>query len=447
MLCACRCSSTQTVLEGPHHELLENVTNAASNGCRNCLHIRKELRKKYPVFEDRSLSRIALAYTMEDYGFDISVTITSKVSRSILPPISLHFCRSAQGLPREPWKQQAQTVREDLKIDPCRVRDDGRKADITANTRDMQALELARTWMNDCIRKHPGCHASSATILDLESTDGGVSRSILWPPKRLIDCSSTERLRLEGRDREQIKEGFATWSYCRGVNTSFVQLMAETEQDILRDEALLSVLPQTFRDAVEACHGLQVKYLWIDSVCIVQSGSGGKDWVLHAREMPRVYATCMLNIFPEHAKSPEEGFFRTRNQGILQRATVYGVTKRKKDGIYIGGSASYLSDGSRRTYELYDDMFHAMVTTPMLILVTRGRIVQERILSPRILHFTETHIAFSCYQTVRQEHCNERAIGYFKRFPSQVIHHQDYRQFSDGGSAKEMLWSWWIELV
>jgi hypothetical protein len=39
----------------------------------------------------------------------------------------------------------------------------------------------------------------------------------------------------------------------------------------------LGSFPQTFKDAVEIARLLGIKYLWIDSMCIIQDGDQGKD--------------------------------------------------------------------------------------------------------------------------------------------------------------------------
>jgi len=45
---------------------------------------------------------------------------------------------------------------------------------------------------------------------------------------------------------------------------------------MMRTEILMEKLPYTFRDAVTIAHHLNIRYLWIDSMCIIQGDRD--DW-------------------------------------------------------------------------------------------------------------------------------------------------------------------------
>ena len=53
-------------------------------------------------------------------------------------------------------------------------------------------------------------------------------------------------------------------------------------------------LDKTFQDAVLICRRLDIEYLWIDSICIIQGDAA--DWENEARYMGDIYASCSLNI-------------------------------------------------------------------------------------------------------------------------------------------------------
>ena len=48
-------------------------------------------------------------------------------------------------------------------------------------------------------------------------------------------------------------------------------------------------LPQLFQDAFIIVEKLDVRYLWIDSICIIQQGDDIRDWRREAPKMAKYY--------------------------------------------------------------------------------------------------------------------------------------------------------------
>ncbi|KAH9234952.1 hypothetical protein K456DRAFT_35088 [Colletotrichum gloeosporioides 23] len=66
-----------------------------------------------------------------------------------------------------------------------------------------------------------------------------------------------------------------------------------------------SELPSTFRDALNLVSALGFKYLWIDSLCIIQDDK--KDWEHEAVRMSSVYRKAFLVIAAVNSKDSTEG--------------------------------------------------------------------------------------------------------------------------------------------
>jgi hypothetical protein len=64
-------------------------------------------------------------------------------------------------------------------------------------------------------------------------------------------------------------------------------------------------LPKTFADAVEITRKLEVQYIWIDSLCIVQDDED--DWRRESALMEHVYGGSHLNIAASSATSVHGG--------------------------------------------------------------------------------------------------------------------------------------------
>ena len=59
-------------------------------------------------------------------------------------------------------------------------------------------------------------------------------------------------------------------------------------------ERNLEELPRVFHDAFNLVRRLGVRYIWIDSLCIVQDSS--RSWGLNSRAMDLIYGNAILTI-------------------------------------------------------------------------------------------------------------------------------------------------------
>ncbi|KIM98779.1 hypothetical protein OIDMADRAFT_128442 [Oidiodendron maius Zn] len=55
-------------------------------------------------------------------------------------------------------------------------------------------------------------------------------------------------------------------------------------------------LPKTFLDVIDLACRLTVKYVWIDSLCIIQAGDDGVDWQRESIKMADYYQNSLLII-------------------------------------------------------------------------------------------------------------------------------------------------------
>lgn len=124
---------------------------------------------------------------------------------------------------------------------------------------------------------HPSEATTTATIdispwlRECESTHACGKRPTRYCPPRLLDCR--DGLRLVGR--EEIQENsvrYLTLSHCWGTKPIEAVLTTSNLQSYLRLIPIVN-LPKTFRDAIQVTRDIGVRYLWIDSLCIIQKGS------------------------------------------------------------------------------------------------------------------------------------------------------------------------------
>lgn len=234
------------------------------------------------------------------------------------------------------------------------------RSQLSLSTGSEGSLELAAHWFKTCRENHPKCNTQFGSR---------------WYPRRLLDVSESKpRLILTSA---QTPDGpYATLSHCWGED-EFLVLTAENMEYFMDGIPLTSLLP-SFRDAINVVKFLGVRYIWIDCYCIVQesgSGSHKAEKFLDIAQMRQVYANSILNIGADHAHSPRGGCFidRQRPSFPLEQFTLPDLDGQQ----------------STRTCRLYtyDDVCAAITTDPKQPLFERAWVYQERILSPRMLHF------------------------------------------------------------
>ncbi|KAF4333927.1 heterokaryon incompatibility [Fusarium beomiforme] len=134
-------------------------------------------------------------------------------------------------------------------------------------------------------------------------------------------------------------------------------------------------LPRTFQDAVRVTQLLEKQYLWIDALCIIQGPDG--DWNSEARTMEDIFANAYCTIAASSARGWEDGFLKSE----------FGYSGTGMPGIptILNCACDFEKDVDEGP------------------LVKRAWVLQERVLSRRIIHFTARHTYWECGEGVRCE--------------------------------------------
>ena len=147
----------------------------------------------------------------------------------------------------------------------------------------------------------------------------------------------------------------------------------------------VSKLPAVFIDAFSIARSLGIRYLWLDALCIVQDDK--QDWDIEARKMGGIYQSAHVTIAATRSGCVSDSFLpkdNRRSQQVLDIAY-------KLDSPESGNMA--LVSGSPNPTEYVKDAR----------LNSRGWVLQERLLSRRILHFARDQIYWECRQAVQAE--------------------------------------------
>ncbi|KAJ9656351.1 hypothetical protein H2198_005034 [Neophaeococcomyces mojaviensis] len=146
---------------------------------------------------------------------------------------------------------------------------------------------------------------------------------------------------------------------------------------------LQSVLPVLFRDACWLTSSLNVQYLWIDALCIIQDDKD--DWEREAALMTDAYAGSFLNIVAGMSQQHRSLFF-DRNPVLLSPCMIQGSKLGKKFGSEaIFTNASEAGQIARMETE------------------SRAWVLQECELAPKMVYFGENEVIWECSSVVQSE--------------------------------------------
>jgi len=236
---------------------------------------------------------------------------------------------------------------------------------------DKTCFELARKWRNTCIEEHgKSCGKAAQEKMSSRVVDVGP-----------VGGSQEPRLRITGHEKGE----WVALSHCWGSQCQFVTNSnnLNARQRILP----LKDMPKTFSDAIIVTRQLGYRYLWIDSICILQGDH--EVWITESSRMRDYYKHAVVTISADFAPGDQVGFLTKRADRYPE--AVMELESGEKLGIRIGITCPTFRDEdtciSRRAWTL-----------------------QEFVLSPRSLLYTLQQLVWEC-QTQKYGESDENMLG------------------------------------
>ncbi|KAF5707949.1 flavin-containing protein [Fusarium mundagurra] len=146
--------------------------------------------------------------------------------------------------------------------------------------------------------------------------------------------------------------------------------------------------PKTFQDAIIVCRKLNIEYLWIDSLCIIQDDE--HDWAVESPKMCDVYQNAYLTIAAASAHNSSEGLFHQRPFSLRKSFPTVSKNDGKVEEVEIFARPW---DSQCHWQDSIGDGPWCRDTNP---LETRAWTLQEHVLSRRILRFTAHELVWHC---------------------------------------------------
>ena len=236
-------------------------------------------------------------------------------------------------------------------------------------------------WLDTCTSKHVECNDWCSRL----ETKG-------LRPTRVLELNDTGiRLRCNPNDIYNFK--YLALSHMWGKDPAKqLRLVSSTLQDFQMGIPL-DTLPHIFTEAIRITRYLGFKYLWIDSLCIIQDSKS--DWTAEANMMSAVYNNAICTI--AFVLPPDVSYTSAQCRGDPRASTPCIIREPTRAGRGIVVRPWFYKRIAEEVHRGWP-------------LSSRAWTLQEQVLSPRTVFWGDRTIKWECVETFCDELTGELAV-------------------------------------
>lgn len=255
-----------------------------------------------------------------------------------------------------------------------------------------EGFETVGAWFGACVRGHGTCRLGGEGSLFKEE-------EVVELPHRVLDVKGVRgdegiiRLVETEIDDGERKGQYVALSHRWPVNPKehfmTTRPMLEQRKRMIRVEAM----PASYRDAVMVTRRLGVRYLWIDSLCIVQDDTG--DWEREAALMGSIYHNSTVTVMAATQIKRQKGEVGGSEQEVDYSKNGF-LGKRKVTKEQVRVRLEYVDEEWRKTGDYWEvvDRGSLELVDRNMELLTRGWVMQEEMLPRRRIMYTSDQLVW-----------------------------------------------------
>ncbi|KAF7927088.1 hypothetical protein EAE99_005419 [Botrytis elliptica] len=350
----------------PHHRIFGSLQISADAGCILCQYFWLRI---ISMLMDRQTT---LPSAKTPLDFYIRVLYGKRVGILVdVGEAAGHDC-----LPM--WFLEPNSVEEKIPAEPesRRIKQFAQGA-VLEDLEDLVNTQI-QPWIEACYNRRENHENCGRTI----------GTNIL--PTRLIDVGTMNnesvRLITTMDSMEPSKHPYLILSYCWGRGNDVAKTTTGNLEDRLRSFDI-AYLPKTIQDAIILTRMMNIRYLWVDAICIIQSSENDdySEFQTEASKMRDYYANAECCIAASVANDAAEGFLRER---LLGRYPIQFIFL-----TYPGTVGPDRQSITLHSKENVATLKNVIDESP---LSKRGWCLQELSLPPRVLHWTSNGLYREC---------------------------------------------------
>lgn len=247
-----------------------------------------------------------------------------------------------------------------------------------------KSFELVKKWIHSC---------------DKHYQDTSPQRYPL--PSRVIDVGTQDHpdLHLRRTDSSDAQP-YLCLSYCWGGDQHMRLTKGTLRSWLSTYKKSFERLPKTLQDAIAVTRQLGYRYLWIDSLCIVQDDL--HDIEQEITRMPSYYQGAAFTILASRAANCMDGFLQPRSDGpdssheyifpMKFKVPESKTTVEKVETVHIVIYTALSNDSMTKQIRFLPLGYNIATESTQ----SRGWILQEELLSSRILDYGTQYTHWKC---------------------------------------------------
>ncbi|KAJ2982832.1 hypothetical protein NUW58_g6358 [Xylaria curta] len=210
---------------------------------------------------------------------------------------------------RSPWPTIGSSIPFARRGEIYQSRIGGVARHVTSNPGSEAGFSLIKSWLSQCVNAHAS----------YREADSKAEHKL---PKRVIEVGSDDNtaIRLyEHDDRpDTLGSHYVALSHCWG-RKPLPRLTIDTVEK-KKVNVPWESLPKTFQDVILVARGIDVEYVWIDSLCIIQDDE--QDWETEAAKMSLIYEGALMVMAATASGDSSGGCLFEREQYLEIQATI-----------------------------------------------------------------------------------------------------------------------------
>ncbi|KAI8182798.1 Neutral/alkaline non-lysosomal ceramidase [Colletotrichum sp. SAR 10_75] len=237
-----------------------------------------------------------------------------------------------------------------------------------------------RSCDEECVHPKPASPFLPTRLIDVGQHEENDPRLVVVEDMLNMNSCATNDLK------------YAALTYCWGPKEDAMKQVKTTKDTISAHHQgmPLNSLSPVIRDTIKVCRALEIRYLWVDALCIIQGDKA--DFHRESQTMGKIYNSCAVAICPLSSQSCLQGYLEARPEGLdvdFQSSRLEHIR-----GTYTLVPHSTDVDRGELPWRVSDQSLHLDIERSMWY--RRGWTFQELILSPRFIVFGPFMSHFLC---------------------------------------------------